>query len=225
MVLVGDSLGMVIQGRATTLSVTLDDLIYHSQAVGRGLRRAMLMVDMPFLSFATQERALCAAERLVREGGAQIVKLEAGAWQADTVALLTRCGIPVCAHLGLQPQAVHKTGYRVQGRGADAGSAMLEDAQALVAAGADMLLLECVPAALAARITQAVAVPVIGIGAGVDCDGQILVSYDILDVYPGKRARFTKNFITETNGIHGALQAFVHDVKARRFPGPEHAFE
>lgn len=225
-VLVGDSVGMVVQGRQTTIPVTMDEIIYHSQIVARGLDRALLMVDMPFMSYATADDALRNAARLMKEGMAEIVKLEWGALQLDMVRRLTECGVPVCAHLGLTPQSVHKIGgYRVQGRDDATAQKMLSDAMALEEAGADMLLLECVPMALAAEITQKVSVPVIGIGAGPDVDGQILVLYDILDIAPGKRTRFSKNYMESSGSIHGAIEQYVNEVKSVTFPTADYAFE
>ncbi len=225
-VLVGDSVGMVVQGLATTVPVSMDEMIYHARLVARGLKRALLMVDMPFMSYASHDDAMRNATRLMKEAGAEMIKLEWGAAQLETVQQLTRCGIPVCAHLGLQPQSVHKLGgYRVQGRDQETASAMLSDARLLAAAGADVLLLECVPRDLARRITERVDIPVIGIGAGADCDGQILVLYDILDIAPGKRTRFSKNFIAEGGSIAGAVKAFCEQVKEGTFPSAEHAFD
>jgi 3-methyl-2-oxobutanoate hydroxymethyltransferase len=224
-VLVGDSLGMVIQGHPTTLPVTVDDMLYHGRAVARGLSRALLMLDMPFMSYATPERALDTAQRFMQEGGAQMVKLEGAGNQREVVEYLAARGIPVCAHLGLRPQSVHKLGgFRVQGKDSEAAREMVEDAQTLEAAGADIILLEAVPAALAREITQTVAVPVIGIGAGVDCDGQILVTYDMLDITPGRRPKFVRNFMDGATSPADAVQRFVRAVKDRSFPGPEHTF-
>src|SRR5512139_3528210 len=222
-VLVGDSLGMVVQGQESTLPVTVDEMIYHTRNVRRGTTRALVMTDMPFMSYPDPQQALHNAGRLMKEGGAHMVKLEGGAMLLDTVRLLANHGIPVCAHLGLLPQSVHKLGgYKVQGRDEAGAGAMLDDAQALVAAGADILLLECVPQALASAITSSVDVPVIGIGAGPDCDGQVLVSYDMLALTPGRRPRFSKDFLAENGSIASALASYVSDVKARRFPGPDH---
>ncbi|MEX0729257.1 MAG: 3-methyl-2-oxobutanoate hydroxymethyltransferase [Aquisalimonadaceae bacterium] len=224
-ILVGDSLGMVMQGRDTTLPVTMDDIIYHTRCVAAGVRRALLMVDMPFMSHATLDDALRNAGRMMKEGGAHMVKLEGGREQCDVVRRLSETGIPVCAHLGLRPQSVHKLGgYRVQGRGADAADAMLHDAEALQDAGADVLLLECVPAELGARITSTVRVPVIGIGAGVDCDGQILVLQDMLGLTPGKTPKFSRNFMQGAGSIQEALAAYVSAVRDGSFPSAEHAF-
>jgi len=225
-VLVGDSLGMVVQGIETTIPVSMDDMIYHSQMVDRGMQRPLLMVDMPFMSYATPEDCLRNAARLMKEGGAQVVKLEWGELQLDMVRRLSECGVPVCAHLGLTPQAVHKIGgYRVQGRDDETAEKLRQDALDLEAAGADILLLECVPMGLAKEITDAATVPVIGIGAGPDTDGQILVLYDILDIAPGKRTRFSKNYMQGHDSIEGGIKQFADDVKAGVFPTTEHSFE
>lgn len=224
-VLVGDSLGMVIQGLDTTLPVTMDDMVYHGQAVARGLQRALLILDMPFLSDASVEQAVANAGRFMKQAGANMVKLEGGADQRELVETLTRLGIPVCAHLGLQPQRVHKLGgYRVQGRDASSAERMLEDARVLEQAGADLLLLECVPAELAAKITAQATIPVIGIGAGGACDGQILVLYDILGISVGKIPKFSRNYMQQAADIPGAVQAYVDEVKSGLFPGSEHSF-
>ncbi|MGH8458397.1 MAG: 3-methyl-2-oxobutanoate hydroxymethyltransferase, partial [Nevskiales bacterium] len=213
-VLVGDSLGMVIHGLTTTVPVSMDDMVYHSRVTARGLARAFLMVDMPFLSYATREQALMNAGRLMQDGGAQMVKLEGGEIQADIVRYLTERGVPVCGHIGLKPQLVHKTGgFKVQGRDEPAARAMIRDAEALQDAGADMLLLECVPSALGAEITRKARVPVIGIGAGPDVDGQILVLYDILGIPTGigggRRPRFVRDFMQGSAGIEAAVQSYV----------------
>jgi len=224
-VLVGDSLGMVIQGHPTTLPVTVEDILYHGRAVARGLSRALLVLDMPFMSYATPERALDTAQRFMQEGGAQMVKLEGAGNQREVVEYLASRGVPVCAHLGLRPQSVHKLGgFKVQGKDSEAAKEMLEDAQILEAAGADIILLEAVPAALAGEIARTVAVPVIGIGAGVEVDGQILVTYDMLDITPGRRPKFVRNFMAGAASPADAVQRFVRAVKDRSFPGPEHAF-
>ncbi|MDZ7747587.1 MAG: 3-methyl-2-oxobutanoate hydroxymethyltransferase [Halofilum sp. (in: g-proteobacteria)] len=224
-VLVGDSLGQVVQGHGSTIPVSVDDMIYHARAVRRGLERALLMVDMPFMSFATPEDALANAGRMMKEAGAQMVKLEGGSAQVATVRRLDECGIPVCAHLGLKPQSVHKLGgYRVQGRDEASARAMLEDALALEAAGADVVLLECVPAALAREIAGNLNVPVIGIGAGPDCDGQILVLHDALGITP-RPPRFARDFLAGSDGIRGAVRDYVEAVRERRFPGTEQTIE
>jgi len=225
LVLVGDSLGMVIQGHDTTVPVTLNDVIYHCRAVSNGLYRPFLMADMPFMTYASREQALENAVRLMQEGGAKIVKLEGGAGQVDIVEFLASHDIAVCAHLGLKPQSVHKVGgFRVQGRDDAAADQMLRDARTLEAAGADIVLLECIPAALGAEITQALRVPVIGIGAGPSTDGQILVLYDVLDVTAGRKPKFSKNFITGTSGPLDAIKAYVNEVKTGAYPAPEHCF-
>jgi len=224
-VLVGDSLGMVIQGHDTTVPVTMDHMVYHSAAVARGLMRPLLVADLPFMSYATPELALRNAVRLLQEGGASIVKLESGPGQLDTVAYLARHDIAVCAHLGLKPQSVHKTGgFRVQGRSEDAAHAMMQDAQALEAAGADLLLLECIPGELGRSITAAARVPVIGIGAGPHTDGQILVLYDILDLTPGRKPRFARNFMAGSESPQAAIARYVQAVRTAEYPAPEHCF-
>jgi len=224
-VLVGDSLGMVIQGFETTLPVTVDDMLYHSKAVSKGISHALLMVDMPFLSFTTVAQAIDNAGCLMKQAGAQMVKLEGGADQADIVTALAKQGIPVCAHLGLQPQKVHKIGgYRVQGRDADDAATMLEEARCLEQAGADMMLLECVPETLAEKITGELAIPVIGIGAGPGCDGQILVLYDILGISVGRRPKFSHDFMQGETGIEAAISAYVNAVKNGEFPSENHIF-
>jgi 3-methyl-2-oxobutanoate hydroxymethyltransferase len=225
LVLVGDSLGMVIQGHDTTVPVTLNDVIYHCRAVSKGLYRPFLMADMPFMTYASREQALENAVRLMQDGGAKIVKLEGGASQVDIVEFLASHDIAVCAHLGLKPQSVHKVGgFRVQGRDDAAAEQMLRDARTLEAAGADIVLLECIPAALGAEITQSLRVPVIGIGAGPSTDGQILVLYDVLDITAGRKPRFSKNFMPGTSGPMEAVKAYVNDVKTGAYPAPEHCF-
>lgn len=229
LILIGDSLGMVIQGHQTTTPVTVDNIVYHSRCVAPHLRRAYLVADLPFLSYATLDRALDASQRLMQEGGAKMVKLEGGREQASIVEYLAVRGVPVCAHLGLQPQFVHKLGaFKVQGRDEAAAEAMLHDARVLAEAGADMLLLECIPAELGRRITQASPVPVIGIGAGRDVDGQILVLHDILNVSPmvtlGRKPRFVKNYMDGAATIEAAIRAYVGEVKNAAYPAPEHCF-
>lgn len=225
LVLVGDSLGMVIQGHDTTVPVTLEDVIYHCRAVSRGLYRPFLMADMPFMTYASREQALENAVRLMQEGGAKIVKLEGGAGQVEIVEFLASHDIAVCAHLGLKPQSVHKVGgFRVQGREETAAKQMLEDAKALEAAGADVVLLECIPSALGAEITSALRVPVIGIGAGPDTDGQILVLYDVLNITAGRKPRFSKDFMIGHDSPLEAVKAYVQEVKQKTYPAPEHCF-
>jgi 3-methyl-2-oxobutanoate hydroxymethyltransferase len=219
--LVGDSLGMVLQGQPTTLPVTLTHMVYHTACVSRVAARALVIADMPFLSYATTDRALATAERLMGEGGASMLKLEGGAALADTVLRLTRFGAPVCAHLGLLPQSVHQFGgYRYQGKD-DAGAARIEaDALALQDAGASLLVLECVPAALAARLAGQLEIPVIGIGAGNACDGQVLVLHDMLGLLPGRAPRFSRDFAAAGGGVPEALARYVAAVKDGSFPGP-----
>lgn len=225
-ILVGDSLGMVIQGQSSTLPVTMDDMVYHTRAVARSVRRAYLIADMPFNSYSDKQRALDNAARLLAEGGARMVKLEGSANQAEIVAHLAGQGVPVCAHLGLRPQHVNKLGgFKVQGREQAAAKQMIADAKTLEASGADLLLLECVPSALARDLTGEVSVPVIGIGAGADVDGQILVLYDMLDITPGKKPRFAKNYMTASDGVAGAVRRYVEEVKSSAYPQPEHGFE
>jgi 3-methyl-2-oxobutanoate hydroxymethyltransferase len=224
-VLVGDSLGMVIQGHDTTVPVTLDHIIYHCRAVARGLVRPFLMADMPFMTYTSKETALANAVKLMQEGGAKMVKLEGGAGQADIVEFLASHDIAVCAHLGLRPQSVHKTGgFRVQGREEAAAERMRNDAKLLQDAGADVVLLECVPSHLGREITAELHVPVIGIGAGPDTDGQILVLYDVLDITPGRKPRFVQNFQQGLDSPLAAIQAYGAAVKSRAYPAPEHCF-
>ncbi|MGI9329254.1 MAG: 3-methyl-2-oxobutanoate hydroxymethyltransferase [Gammaproteobacteria bacterium] len=225
LVLVGDSLGMVIQGYDTTVPVTVDDVIYHSRAVARSLRRAFLMVDMPFMSFSSATQALDNAVRLMQEGGAMMVKLEGGASQIRIVEHLAGHDIPVCAHLGLRPQSVHKIGgFRVQGRDAAQAQQMIKDASALQDAGADIVLLECVPNEVGRQVRDALEVPVIGIGAGPQVDGQILVLYDVLGITHGRMPRFVKDFMAEAHSPEAACAAFVQAVKEGSYPAPEHCF-
>ncbi len=224
-ILVGDSLGMVIQGQESTVPVTVDDMIYHTANVVRGCDTPFIIADMPFMSYANADKAIANAARLMAEGGAQMVKLEGGEVIADTVEQLTSRGIPVCAHLGLLPQSVHRLGgYIVQGREQQAAEELLADAIRLEQAGADMLVLECVPATLAQRITEALSIPVIGIGAGKDCDGQVLVIYDMLGLTPGRRPRFSHDFLADTGSIQAALSSYVQAVKSAEFPNAEQQF-
>jgi len=221
--LVGDSLGMVLQGHKTTLPVTLDQMVYHCACVARRRERALLIADMPFLTYASRSQALATAGRLMQEGGAHMVKLEGGAAMVDTVAALAAQGVPVCGHLGLLPQSVHKLGgYRLQGREAVSARTIREDAKALQAAGAGLLILECIPSALAGEIAQALTIPVIGIGAGAACDGQVLVLYDMLGLTAGHPPSFSTDFLRgRGDGVAGAIAAYVQAVKARAFPGAE----
>jgi 3-methyl-2-oxobutanoate hydroxymethyltransferase len=223
--LIGDSLGNVIQGHDSTLPVTLESMVYHTECVARGSRKAFIVADMPFGTFQLgPAQAFENAARLMA-AGAQMVKLEGGAVMVETVAFLASRGIPVCGHLGLTPQSVHQLGgYRVQGRDEAAARQLVADAEALSAAGAGMIVLEAVPAKLAAEATRRASALTIGIGAGPDCDGQVLVLHDMLNVYPGKKARFVKNFMSGVDSIQQAVEAYVQQVKAKEFPGPEHCF-
>jgi len=225
-VLVGDSLGMVIQGHDTTVPVTMDHMAYHSAAVARGLHRPFLIADLPFMSYPSKDLAPQHSVRLMQEGGAKMVKLESGGKQAEIVEFLTGHDIAVCAHVGLKPQSVHKTGgFRVQGRERDTAARLLDEAQRLEAAGADIVLLECIPAALGHTITQALHVPVIGIGAGPGTDGQILVTYDMLDITTGRKPRFVRNFMEGAGDNLEALRRYVRAVKSGEYPAPEHSFQ
>ena len=225
LVLVGDSLGMVIQGYETTVPVTVDDMVYHANIVSRGLSRAFLVTDLPFMSYATPGQALDNAVRLMQEGGAKMVKLEGGRGQTAVVECLARHDIPVCAHVGLKPQSVHKIGgFKVQGRDRAAAKRMVEDAKSLEDAGADVMLLECVPNEVGDQISQTVELPIIGIGAGPSVDGQILVLYDMLGVTQGRTPRFVKNFMAGADSTLDALQSYVNSVKDGSYPAKEHCF-
>jgi 3-methyl-2-oxobutanoate hydroxymethyltransferase len=225
MLLIGDSLGMVVQGHDSTLPVTIDETEYHVRCVARASRKALVIGDMPFGSFQeSKEQAFRNAARLMA-AGAQMVKLEGGAVMAETTRYLVDRGIPVCAHIGLTPQSVNTLGgYKVQGKTDGGAEQLIADAKALEAAGAALVLMEAVPAELARRVTQAVAVPTIGIGAGVDVSGQVLVNYDMLDIYPGRKARFVKNFMAGAPSVKAAIEAYVKAVKDKSFPAPEHSF-
>ncbi|MEH6471177.1 MAG: 3-methyl-2-oxobutanoate hydroxymethyltransferase [Halopseudomonas sp.] len=224
-ILVGDSLGMVLQGHDSTLPVSIEEMAYHTACVARGNKGAFIMADLSFMSYATPEQAMDSSAALM-QAGAQIIKLEGAAWLAETTSLLSERGIPVCAHLGLTPQSVNKLGgYKVQGRCEDSATTLLEDAKILEQAGAAMLLLECVPSAVAKAVTDAVSIPVIGIGAGADTDAQVLVLHDILDITTGRKPRFVKNFMAEADSIQGAVKAYADAVHDQTFPQPEHGFE
>ncbi|WP_455218916.1 3-methyl-2-oxobutanoate hydroxymethyltransferase, partial [Kaarinaea lacus] len=223
--LVGDSLGMVIQGHGSTLPVTVDNIIYHTQTVSRGSTNALIMADMPFMSYPDEAQAIDNAGRLLKEGGAHIVKLEGGAAFVDIVRKLTSFGIPVCGHLGLLPQSVNKMGgYKVQGKDEQSARTIMEDAQALEAAGCDVMLLECVPMELAKQVAELLTIPVIGIGAGPHCDGQVLVLQDMLGLTPGKRPRFVQDFFKDTGSISAAVEAYVKAVKSGSYPSEQHSF-
>lgn len=221
--LVGDSLGNVVQGQTSTVPVTLDQMVYHASLVARGLVGTLQVVDLPFMQYRDPATALAASARLMAEGGAAMVKLEGGAdWTCEVIAALTTRDIPVCAHLGLTPQSVHKMGgYRMQGKTAAAAANLREQARAVTAAGAELLVLESVPAALAGEITRDIDIPTIGIGAGAECDGQVLVCYDMLGITPGKRPKFSKDFLAGRGSVREAIAAYADDVRAGRFPGPD----
>jgi len=223
-ILVGDSLGMVLQGQSSTLPVSMEEMIYHTRCVGRGNQNALLMADMPFMSINTLEDTLNNAGRLM-QAGAHIVKLEGEEWLCDAIVELGRRGIPVCAHLGLTPQSVNKLGgYKVQGKIDEDAQRIINAAKQLEDAGADMLLLECVPTELARRVTESVKVPVIGIGAGNVTDGQVLVMHDLLGITKGHKPKFVKSFMPESDSILEAFQSYDRQVKDGTFPSPEHSF-
>ena len=219
--LVGDSLGMVVQGHDSTLPVTLEDMEYHVRLVARGSEKALIVADLPFASYqVSPEQAYSNAARLM-VAGAQMVKLEGGQVMADSVRFLVERGIPVCGHVGLTPQSVHQLGgYRVQ-RDTER---LLAEARAVEQAGAAMLVLEAIPATLGRQVTEALSIPTIGIGAGKDCSGQVLVLHDMLDIYPGRKARFVKNFLAGASGVQDAIRRYVEAVKSGAFPAPEHTF-
>lgn len=225
--LVGDSLGMVVQGHSSTLPVTLDEMIYHSGCVASGVARALLVADLPFGAYqVSPEEAYRSSVELIKNGGAHMVKLEGGGPMVDVVAFLAQRDISVCAHLGLTPQSFHKLGgYRIQGREAGAAEKLIEDALALEQAGADLLVLEAIPSQLAARVTDELAIPTLGIGAGGQTDGQVLVLYDMLGIYPGKTPRFAHNFLSGASSVEEAIRAYIQAVKSGHFPAPEHGFE
>ena len=224
--MVGDSLGMVVQGHANTLPVTLDEICYHGRAVARGVRRAHVVGDMPFMSFQlSPERALESAGRLLKEGAFESVKLEGGAQYAEHVLRIVSAGIPVMGHIGLLPQSVHAMGgFRVQGRDEAGAERVIRDARALEEAGAYAIVLEGIPSELAKRVTETVAIPTIGIGAGPDCDGQVLVSYDFLGMYSEVRPKFVKRYAELGQAVVDATQRYVAEVRSAAFPSAEHAF-
>ncbi|MDI3439834.1 3-methyl-2-oxobutanoate hydroxymethyltransferase [Erwinia sp. V90_4] len=223
--LVGDSLGMVVQGHDSTLPVTVADIAYHTQTVRRGAPAALLLADLPFMSYATPQQAFDSAATLMR-AGANMVKLEGGKWLAETVQQLTERAVPVCGHLGLTPQSVNVFGgYKVQGRESADAERLLEDALALEAAGIQLLVLECVPVSLAKRVTEALAIPVIGIGAGSVTDGQILVMHDAFGITGGHIPKFAKNFLAEAGEIRAAVRQYVAEVEAGSYPAAEHSFQ
>jgi len=224
-VLIGDSLGMVVQGHDSTLPVTVEDIAYHTRAVARGCKHPLIVTDMPFGSFQeSPQRALRNAVTLMT-AGAQMVKLEGGVEMAETTRFLTSRGIPVCAHVGLTPQSVHQLGgYRIQGKDDNGAAKLIADALAQQEAGATLIVIEAIPSPLAAEATRQLHIPTIGIGAGKDCSGQVLVLHDMLDITSGKKARFVRNFMAGHNSIAAAISAYVAAVKDGSFPGPEHCY-
>ena len=222
-ILIGDSLGMVIQGQSSTVPVTLDEIIYHSRCVTRGRKHAFIMADLPFSSYYTKTIAIENAAKLMQQGGVQMVKLEGT--RIAIIEFLVNQGIPVCGHLGLLPQSINQLGaYKVKGKEQQAADKIFEDAQKIEQAGAGLLVLECVPSVLAKRITESLTIPVIGIGAGVDCDGQILVLYDMLGLGEGKRPRFTQNFMENAESIENAIKDYHYAVKKSLFPTFEQSY-
>lgn len=223
-ILVGDSLGMVCQGHGSTLPVSVADVAYHTACVARGSRNTLIIADMPFGSYGTQQAAFDHAVQLM-QAGAHMVKVEGGLWLVDIIRFLTERAIPVCAHLGLTPQSVHQLGgYKVQGKSTQGAEQLKVDAQAVEAAGASLLVLEAIPSVLGREVTELLAIPTIGIGAGPDCSGQVLVMHDMLGVFPGRKARFVKNFMEGQTDIEAAVRAYIAAVKTKSFPGPEHCF-
>ena len=223
-ILVGDSLGNVIQGSENTLGVTMEDMVYHTQSVTKGIQGALLIADMPYQSYDSAEQTLANAQQLI-DAGAQMVKFEGGQEYKDSFEILQANNIPVCGHLGLQPQSVIEMGgYKVQGKGEVSAKRIIDDAQAIEAWGVQMLVLECVPAELAKKISKALSIPTIGIGAGVYCDGQVLVSYDMLGITTGHLPRFVKNFLQGNYNIQAAVNTFIVAVKDQTFPGDEHSY-
>lgn len=222
--LVGDSLGMTVQGHDSTLPVTVEEIAYHTRAVRRGAPNCLLLADLPFMAYATPEQAFANSAEVMR-AGANMVKIEGGRWLAETVKMLTERAVPVCGHLGLTPQSVNIFGgYKVQGRDEQAAQTLLDDALALEAAGAQLLVLECVPVELAKRVTEALSIPVIGIGAGNVTDGQILVMHDAFGITGGHIPKFAKNFLAETGDIRAAVRQYINEVESGSYPGNEHSF-
>jgi 3-methyl-2-oxobutanoate hydroxymethyltransferase len=225
MLLIGDSLGMVIQGHDSTLAVTLDQTAYHVECVVRGSSKALVIADMPFGSFQESPQQAFRSCARAMAAGAQMVKLEGGATMVETTRFLVDRGIPVCAHIGLTPQSVNTLGgYRVQGKTDTGAAQLIADAKALEAAGAAIVLMEAMPAAVAKQVTESLTVPTIGIGAGPDVSGQVLVVYDMLDIFPGRKARFVRNFMDGAPSVRAAIEAYVKAVKGKTFPAPEHCF-
>jgi len=223
-ILVGDSLGMVAQGHKTTVPVTMDQMIYHTECVARGNTDSLLMTDMPYMSYASEEKTLTNAAKLM-QAGAEMVKLEGGSWLCESVRKLSERGIPTCAHLGLTPQSVAIFGgFKVQGKSEGDADRLFHDALALEKAGANLIILECIPSTLAKAVTNAVNIPVVGIGAGSDTDGQILVFYDMLNMAPGRKPRFVKNFMATTGSPQDAIMLYSKEVKDGTYPAPEHTY-
>jgi 3-methyl-2-oxobutanoate hydroxymethyltransferase len=224
-ILIGDSLGNIVQGESSTLPVTIEDMVYHTRCVTKGQTSAFLITDMPFGSYSTPEQAMQGAAQLMK-AGAHMVKLEGGTWLAETVKFLVERSVPVCAHLGLLPQSVHALGgFKVQGKSAESAQTLINDAKALQEAGAQLLVLEAIPSELGKKVTDAIQIPTIGIGAGPDCSGQVLVMHDMLGAFPGRSPKFVKNFLSGQSSIEAAFKSYIQEVKTGKFPGPEHCFK
>lgn len=224
-ILIGDSLGNIVQGETSTLPVTIEHMVYHTNCVAKGQASAFLIADMPFGSYSTPEQAMQSAAQLMR-AGAHMVKLEGGAWLAETVKFLVERSVPVCAHLGLLPQSVHTLGgFKVQGKSTESAQTLINDAKALQEAGAQLLVLEAIPSELGKKVTESIQIPTIGIGAGPDCSGQVLVMHDMLGAFPGRSPKFVKNFLSGQSSIEEAFKCYVQEVKTGKFPGPEHCFK
>lgn len=223
-ILIGDSLGNVVQGHSSTIPVTVTDIAYHTACVARGAKNALIIADMPFASYGDKSQALMNATTLM-QAGAHMVKLEGGDWLVEIIKHLVKQGIPVCAHLGLTPQSVNTLGgFKVQGKSKESAETMLADALAVEKAGAQLIVLEAIPSSLGMLITQELTIPTIGIGAGPDCSGQVLVMHDALGAFPGRQPKFVKNFLAQYGSIELAISAYRQEVKAGSFPGPEHCF-
>jgi len=224
-ILIGDSLGNVVQGESSTIPVTLEHMVYHTSCVAKGQESAFLIADMPFGSYSTPEQAMLNAAELMR-AGAHMVKLEGGAWLAQTVKFLVERSVPVSAHLGLLPQSVHTIGgFKVQGKSTESAQMLINDAKALQEAGAQLLVLEAIPSELGKKVTDAIQIPTIGIGAGPDCSGQVLVMHDMLGAFPGRSPKFVKNFLSGQSSMEAAFKSYIQEVKTGKFPGPEHCFK
>lgn len=224
-ILIGDSLGNIVQGETSTLPVTIEHMVYHTSCVAKGQASAFLIADMPFGSYSTPEQAMQNAAQLMRSG-AHMVKLEGGPWLTETVKFLVERSVPVCAHLGLLPQSVHTLGgFKVQGKSTESAQTLINDAKALQEAGAQLLVLEAIPSELGKKVTESIQIPTIGIGAGADCSGQVLVMHDMLGAFPGRSPKFVKNFLSGQSSIEEAFKCYVQEVKTGKFPGPEHCFK